>query len=56
MSAATPPRWPPDVRQAFSTIYQEKAGASAQDAEQDAEQWLTDLSNAQRYLVDIWPA
>jgi cytochrome P450 / NADPH-cytochrome P450 reductase len=42
----------PDVRQAFATVYQEKAGASAQEADQ----WLTDLANEQRYLVDVWPA
>lgn len=42
----------PDVRKAFATVYQEKAGASVQEADQ----WLTDLANDQRYLVDVWPA
>ena len=41
----------PDVRHAFATTYQEKARAS----EQETEQWLNDLTNDQRYLVDIWP-
>ncbi|GCE27502.1 NADPH--cytochrome P450 reductase [Dictyobacter alpinus] len=42
----------PDVRQAFITIYQEKAGVSAQEAEH----WLDEQASNGRYLVDVWPA
>jgi cytochrome P450 / NADPH-cytochrome P450 reductase len=45
-------RMAPDVRRAFGAIYQEKTGASAADAEK----WLDDLANENRYLVDVWAA
>jgi cytochrome P450/NADPH-cytochrome P450 reductase len=40
----------PDVRKTFATIYQEKTGAS----EQEADQWLNELTAQNRYLVDVW--
>lgn len=43
-------RMAPDVRRAFATIYREQTGAD----EPAAEQWLTDLTAQNRYLVDVW--
>ena len=40
----------PDVRKAFSSIYQDKTGKS----EQEANQWLDELTAENRYLVDVW--
>src|SRR6266516_7026649 len=40
----------PDVRKAFSSIYQEKTGKS----EQEANKWLDELTAENRYLVDVW--
>jgi cytochrome P450 / NADPH-cytochrome P450 reductase len=40
----------PDVRKTFAMIYQEKTGAS----EQEADQWLNELTAQHRYLVDVW--
>ncbi len=40
----------PDVRKAFASIYATKMGAS----EQEANQWLDDLTEQDRYLVDVW--
>jgi cytochrome P450 / NADPH-cytochrome P450 reductase len=40
----------PDVRKVFAAIYQEKMGAS----EQEANQWLDSLTAENRYLVDVW--
>ncbi len=40
----------PDVRKKFATIYQEKTGKTAQEAEQ----WLNTLVAEKRYLVDVW--
>ncbi len=40
----------PDVRRTFAAIYQEKTGASSQEAEQ----WLNTLTSERRYLVDVW--
>jgi cytochrome P450/NADPH-cytochrome P450 reductase len=40
----------PDVRKTFTAIYQEKTGERAEDAEQ----WLQQMTDAQRYLVDVW--
>ncbi len=40
----------PDVRQAFASIYQDKTGTS----EQEANQWLDELTAENRYLVDVW--
>ena len=40
----------PDVRKTFAAIYQEKMGKSAEDAEL----WLNELTDAHRYLVDVW--
>jgi cytochrome P450/NADPH-cytochrome P450 reductase len=40
----------PDVRKTFASIYQEKMGAS----EQEADQWLNELTTQNRYLVDVW--
>jgi cytochrome P450 / NADPH-cytochrome P450 reductase len=40
----------PDVRKTFARIYQEKTGKS----EQEANQWLDDLTVKNRYMVDIW--
>ena len=40
----------PDVRKTFATLYQEKTGKTAQDAEQ----WLNTLTTEKRYLVDVW--
>jgi cytochrome P450/NADPH-cytochrome P450 reductase len=40
----------PDVRKAFATIYQDKTGKS----EQEANQWLDELTAENRYLVDVW--
>ncbi|GER88865.1 NADPH--cytochrome P450 reductase [Dictyobacter vulcani] len=42
----------PDVRQAFITLYQEKANVSAHEAEQ----WLDEQTRNGHYLVDVWPA
>jgi len=40
----------PDVFLTFASIYQEKTGASAQEAEQ----WVNTLTSEKRYLVDMW--
>jgi cytochrome P450/NADPH-cytochrome P450 reductase len=40
----------PDVRKAFAEIYSAKMGKS----EQEANQWLDDLTAQDRYLVDVW--
>jgi cytochrome P450/NADPH-cytochrome P450 reductase len=40
----------PDVRRTFARIYQEKTGKS----QQEANQWLDDLTAKNRYMVDIW--
>ncbi len=40
----------PDVRRTFASIYQEKMGATIQEAEQ----WLNTLTSEKRYLVDVW--
>lgn len=40
----------PDVRKTFAAIYQEQTGKSIDDAEQ----WLKQLTDEQRYLVDVW--
>ncbi len=40
----------PDVRKTFARVYQEKTGKS----EQEANQWLDDLTVKNRYMVDIW--
>ena len=40
----------PDVRKAFASLYQEKTGKS----EQEANQWLDELTAEDRYLVDVW--
>jgi cytochrome P450/NADPH-cytochrome P450 reductase len=40
----------PDVRKTVAAIYQEKMGKSSEDAEQ----WLNELTDEQRYLVDVW--
>ncbi len=40
----------PDVRKAFAALYQEKTGKS----EQEANQWLDELTAENRYLVDVW--
>ncbi len=40
----------PDVRKAFAAIYQDKMGTS----EQEANQWLDELTAENRYLVDVW--
>jgi cytochrome P450/NADPH-cytochrome P450 reductase len=45
-------RMAPDVRRTFAAIYREKTGAD----EQAAEQWLNELTNQKRYLVDVWAA
>lgn len=43
-------RMAPDVRKTFARIYQEQTGQS----EQEANQWLDDLTAKNRYMVDIW--
>jgi cytochrome P450 / NADPH-cytochrome P450 reductase len=40
----------PDVRKAFASIYSAKMGTS----EQEANQWLDELTAQDRYLVDVW--
>lgn len=40
----------PDVRRCFGRIWQEKTGKS----EEAAEQWLTELEDSGRYLVDVF--
>lgn len=45
-------RMAPEVRSAFASIYQQQTGLNF--AEADA--WLTGLTAANRYLVDIWPS
>ncbi|MBV9455041.1 MAG: cytochrome P450 [Rubrobacter sp.] len=44
-------RMSPDVEKGFVTLYQEKTGAS----EQDAQKWMEKLKSSHRYLVDVWP-
>jgi cytochrome P450/NADPH-cytochrome P450 reductase len=44
-------RMAPDVERAFVGLYQDKTGAS----EQDAETWMEGLKSSRRYLVDVWP-
>jgi cytochrome P450/NADPH-cytochrome P450 reductase len=39
-----------DVRKAFAEIYAAKMGTS----EQEANQWLDELTAQGRYLVDVW--
>ena len=43
---------PDDVRQAFASLFQQRTGASAADAQA----WLTGLVANHRYLEDIWAA
>jgi cytochrome P450/NADPH-cytochrome P450 reductase len=43
-------RMAPDVRKAFSALFQERTGA----LEADAQAWLTGLAATHRYLEDIW--
>ena len=45
-------RMAPDVRRTFAAIYCEKTGKTALEAEQ----WLNELTAANRYLVDVWAA
>ncbi|MGZ3680557.1 MAG: bifunctional cytochrome P450/NADPH--P450 reductase, partial [Ktedonobacterales bacterium] len=45
-------RMAPEVRAAFAAIYQQQTGLSGTEAEA----WLTSLTGANRYLVDIWPS
>ena len=40
----------PDVRKTFAAIYQEQTGKSADSAEQ----WLKQMTDEQRYQVDVW--
>lgn len=40
----------PAVRRAFASMYQEQMGTG----EQEAEQWLNELTRQNRYLVDVW--
>jgi cytochrome P450/NADPH-cytochrome P450 reductase len=42
----------PDVRKAFAVMYMENTGKN----EQEADQWLDELTKNGHYLVDIWPA
>jgi cytochrome P450/NADPH-cytochrome P450 reductase len=42
----------PAVRKAFANLYCEMTGQN----EQQAEQWLTQLTDAGYYLVDVWPS
>ena len=44
-------RMSPDVEKGFVALYQEKTGAS----EQDAQKWMEELKSSHRYLVDVWP-
>jgi cytochrome P450/NADPH-cytochrome P450 reductase len=44
-------RMAPDVEKAFGALYQEKTGAS----EQDAQAWMEELKASTRYRVDVWP-
>jgi len=43
-------RMEPDVRETLTAIYQAKTGASAQQAED----WLAQLTQTNRYLADVW--
>lgn len=45
-------RMAPEVRATFADIYQQQTGLSATEADE----WLTGLTAANRYLVDIWPS
>lgn len=45
-------RMAPDVRRTFAAIGREKTGQTALEAEQ----WLNELTAANRYLVDVWAA
>jgi sulfite reductase alpha subunit-like flavoprotein len=40
----------PDVEKGFVALYQEKTGAS----EQDAQKWMEELKSSHCYLVDVW--
>jgi cytochrome P450 / NADPH-cytochrome P450 reductase len=40
----------PAVGQSYRSIYQQKQGATAQEAEQ----WLDEMTSSNRYVVDIW--
>ena len=44
-------RMAPDVEKGFVALYREENGAS----EQDAESWMAELKESNRYLVDVWP-
>ncbi|MBV9170697.1 MAG: cytochrome P450 [Chloroflexi bacterium] len=44
-------RMAPDVRKAFASIRQAKAGGDAAAAEA----WLADLASNHRYVADVWP-
>jgi cytochrome P450 / NADPH-cytochrome P450 reductase len=44
-------RMAPDVEKAFVALYQEKTGAS----EEDAQAWMEELKASTRYRVDVWP-
>ena len=47
-----PQKMEPDVRAAFVTIYREKTGGGAQDAQT----WLDELITTHRYVADVWPS
>jgi cytochrome P450/NADPH-cytochrome P450 reductase len=42
----------PGVQQTFQKVYMEQTGKS----QSEAAQWITELTTAKRYLVDVWPA
>ena len=45
-------RMAPDVRKAFAAIHRDKTGAD----EQGADRWLHEMTEGNRYLVDVWAA
>ena len=45
-------RMAPDVRKAFAAIHRDKTGAD----ERGADRWLHEMTEENRYLVDVWAA
>ncbi len=45
-------RMAPDVRKAFAAVYRDKTGGD----ERAADRWLNEMTERNRYLVDVWAA
>jgi cytochrome P450 / NADPH-cytochrome P450 reductase len=44
-------RMAPDVERAFVDLFRDRNGVT----EQEAEEWMVELKESKRYLLDVWP-